>query len=131
MREMRVLPTVTLPLFSQAQDMTPFIGRKTAADSRDPELTLLSARVSWEADPLCWSQSGSASWLYVYLPKCLGPSDLSSVSALVSSETIWWSCDLLIHVPSSAWHLSFLYCDIINVIEQSDSVFLKVLSLFY
>lgn len=69
--------------------------------------------------------------IYVYLHKCLGPSDLSSVSALVSSETIWWSCDLLIHVLSSAWHLSFLYCDIMNVIEQSDSVFLKVLSLFY
>ena len=131
MGEMKVLPTVTLPLFSQAQDMTPFTGRKTAAGSRDPELALLSASVSWEADPLCWSQSGSASQLYVYLPKCLGPSDLSSVSALVSSETTWWSCDLLTHLPSSAWHLSFLYCDIINVTEQSDSVFLKVLSLFY
>lgn len=71
MREMKVLPTVTLPLFSQARDMTPFTGRKTAGGSRDPELALLSASVSWEADPLCWSQSGSASWLEPSMSICI------------------------------------------------------------
>lgn len=84
MHEMKVLPTVTLPLFSQAQDTSPFTGRKTAAGSRDLELisVLLSASVSWEAGPWCWSQSGFASRLYEIsaLLKCLGPSDLSSLS---------------------------------------------------
>ena len=82
MCEMKVLPTVTLPLFSQAQDTSPFTGRKTAAGSRDLELisVLWSASVSWEAGPWRWSQSGFASQLFVYLPKRLGPSDLSCLS---------------------------------------------------